>query len=135
MFERTNFSAFVRSVSSRYLARAEEVFDIPELAASRPDVPAPAVAAYSGNSSKIRARQRRLIAIVEIVGGTASRLTFLIMRSKTEAQVNLFQSDLFTMLARDRGESYAVGVIFHSHVPLPQRIIAASPIPRIPPSE
>lgn len=70
-------------------------------------------------------RKQRLNEIVRCVQGTAQRFTSRINHATDMEQLDLVQSDLFTFLARDRGETYAQGVIFgdaeaqpSGHVPL-----------------
>lgn len=125
MFEqsgRSGFAALVRSVSTAYSALAGEAkIFAPTQVNQKSEKPAIPSESCCGNSLKIRSRQSELIAIIDIVGGTATRLTFLVMRARTAEAVNQYQSDLYTMLARDRGESYANGVIYHGQIAQPQK--------------
>ena len=65
----------------------------------------------------LRERKHRLIEIVRCVQGTASRFTTRINHASSLDQLDLVQSDLFTFLALDRGETYAHGVLFEHKEP------------------
>lgn len=56
-------------------------------------------------------RKQRLLAIVHCVQGTALRFHSHINHASDMGQLDMVQADLFTFLARDRGEKYARSVI------------------------
>lgn len=56
-------------------------------------------------------RKQHLLEIVKRVQGTAQRFHSRINHASDMGQLDMVQADLFTFLARDRGEGYAQGVI------------------------
>ena len=52
-------------------------------------------------------RKQKLHGIINAVQGRATRFTYHINHATTMAQLDLIQADLYSVLSRDRGETYA----------------------------
>ena len=62
-------------------------------------------------SLAINNRKLRMFQIISAVGGTSQRLFSRLNHASDNAELDLIQAELYTFLARDRGETYAKEVL------------------------
>lgn len=84
----------------------------------------------SGASSVIRSRKLQLLDILQSAGagaGNIAKLEYRVMAAISAGDLDVVKADIFILLARDRGETYARKVLSGEEAARPRRLFAISP--------
>lgn len=88
----------------------------------------------SGASSVIRSRKLQLLDILQSAGtdagaGHVAKLEYRVMAAVSAGDLDVVKADIFILLARDRGETYARKVLSGEEAARPRRLFTIPPPP------